>query len=186
MAKIKDTLADHVADPRLLDERGPTRHRLNKAEQFNPRTGEVTDFYERGNASRAYTLRDSPLERAHAKQIITDGHYQAGGKYYAHWYRAGMRDNLGSMDLNRVFGQSGGGLAASESAQFHYDRFKDAVKAMGPLGSAVITGFVCYEMSPDDIGRRHLNYSNAPQARAAAVTLIRDKLETLRILWGMA
>lgn len=185
MAKIKEAIEEHKVDPRLLDERGPTKERLRRAETINPKTGEVVDFYERGNASRAYTFRDTPFERSFVRGQITEGQYQAGGKFYVHWYRAGMRSNLGSVDLDGVFSRSTGALAATESGQFHYDRFKDAVRDMGQLGSAVVTSFVCYDMPIEEIGQKHLNYTNKPQARAAATTLIRDKLEGLRVLWGM-
>ena len=48
------------------------------------------------------TMRDSPLERAFARNALTPEQYSAGQKYRHHWYHAGLADRLESIDLNRI------------------------------------------------------------------------------------
>src|SRR5215475_10256728 len=70
----------------------PTRERLRRA---------GPDF-ERGDTGQI-TMRDSPLERAFARNALTPEQYSAGQKYRHHWYHAGLADRLESIDLNRIF-----------------------------------------------------------------------------------
>ena len=56
---------------------------------------------ERGDSGQI-TMRDSPLERAFARNALTAEQYSAGQKYRHHWYHAGLAGRVGSPDLNRV------------------------------------------------------------------------------------
>src|SRR5881396_3404458 len=56
---------------------------------------------ERGHSGQI-TMRDSPLERAFARNAITAEQYSAGQKYRHHWYHAGLAGYLQSVDLDRV------------------------------------------------------------------------------------
>src|SRR5260370_34338431 len=47
-------------------------------------------------------MRDSPLERAFARNALTPGQYSAGQKYRPHWYHAGLADRLESVQLKRI------------------------------------------------------------------------------------
>src|SRR6476620_3435700 len=47
------------------------------------------------------TMRDSPLERARARKLITHQQYSVGQKYRHHWYHAGLADQLQSIDVER-------------------------------------------------------------------------------------
>src|SRR6476469_8201383 len=49
------------------------------------------------------TMRDSPLERARARKLITHQQYSVGQKYRHHWYHAGLADQLQSIDVERIF-----------------------------------------------------------------------------------
>ena len=69
----------------------PTPERLRRA---------GPDF-ERGDTGQI-TMRDSPLERAFARNALTPEQYSAGQKYRHHWYHAGLADRLESIDLNRL------------------------------------------------------------------------------------
>ena len=66
------------------DTRGPTPERVRLAQ----------GFVERGNLGRGrtgvVTLRDSPIERALARSVISQAQYTAAVKYRHHWYRAGL------------------------------------------------------------------------------------------------
>src|SRR5262245_26972806 len=79
------------------DARGPTPERMRHAQ----------GFVERGNLGRGrtgvVTLRDSPIERARARNVISQAQYTAALKYRHHWYRAGLASPLSSVELNRIF-----------------------------------------------------------------------------------
>jgi glucose/arabinose dehydrogenase len=99
-------------EPPLVERRAlPTRERLRRA---------GADF-ERGDTGQI-TMRDSPLERAFARNALTPEQYSAGQKYRHHWYHDGLADRLESIDLNRVFAIDLGaysGMAKTESQLFH-------------------------------------------------------------------
>jgi hypothetical protein len=88
-----------VFRPRLIqppspdDTRGATPERMRHAQ----------GFVERGNLGRGrtgiVTMRDSPVERAHARNVINQAQYTAAVKYRHHWYRAGLASPLSSVEL---------------------------------------------------------------------------------------
>src|SRR5262247_1823432 len=91
--------------------------------------------FERGDTGQI-TMRDSPLERALARKVITQEQYAAGQKYRHHWYHAGLADSLVSVDLNRVFATDLGGfsgMAKSEQQVFHRQRYREATQAAGKI-----------------------------------------------------
>jgi len=78
------------------------------------------------------TMRDSPLERAFARNALTPEQYSAGQKYRHHWYHAGLADRLESIDLNRIVAIDLGayaGMAKTESQLFHRQRYREAALA---------------------------------------------------------
>jgi hypothetical protein len=80
------------------------------------------------------TMRDSPLERALARNALTPEQYSAGQKYRHHWYHAGLADRLESIDLNRVFAIDVGaysGMAKTENQLFHRQRYREAFRLTG-------------------------------------------------------
>lgn len=192
MAKIKEAIEDVKIDTRLLDERGPTRERLIRAEEVSSITGEVVDLYEQGNDRKMYTMRDAPIEKAHAKGQISDGQYQAAKKLYGHWYRAGLAGSFGQpADLNRVFGGAPT-LNAGEQQAFHTARLEEAYKELGLDGdknlsvrAKLVKAIVCEEMKPEEAGAKFLGWNNRPQAFAAAMTMLTDRLTGLCRLWGI-
>jgi len=67
-----------------LGQRGrPTAERIRRA----------AGHYTRGDTGQI-TMRDSPLERALARRVVTPEQYAAGQKYRHHWYHAGLCDPL--------------------------------------------------------------------------------------------
>jgi hypothetical protein len=88
-----------VFRPRLIqppspdDTRGATPERVRHAQ----------GFVERGNLGRGrtgiVTMRDSPIERARARNVINQAQYTAAAKYRHHWYRAGLASPLSSVEL---------------------------------------------------------------------------------------
>ena len=161
MAKIKQAIEDFIPDERLVDERGPTPQHANK-------------------------LRPSPINLAISKKQISRQQGVAAEKFYNHWYRAGLSENFGSVDLNRVFGGEGGGagMARTENQAFHRQRYRQAVQKIGLSGSRVLELVICREKSFEDTGR-DMGWNNRPQAVAAAVQLCRDALDILCTEWGI-
>jgi hypothetical protein len=140
---------------------------------------------ERGHTGQI-TMRDSPLERAFIRKVITQAQYSAGQKYRHHWYHAGLADALVSIGLGRVFATDLGGfsgMAKMESQVFHRQRYREAVQAVGKIGSHVLDWVVCREIPLEQIGYA-LGWSSRPQAYAAAVERTRTALDELCKLWG--
>lgn len=176
MSRIKAAIEDFHPDPRLLDERGATVHRYRRAEQ-------AFDISDTGKT----TMRDSPIERALARKMITPSQYNAATKFYSHWFRAGLAGNLGSADLNRVFGGDNNfsGMPRNEVEAFHRQRFRQAVNMVGDSGSKALIRVICLEMKFEEVGRQ-LGWNNIAQATASAIQVTRDALDILAREWGTA
>jgi len=154
----------------------PTPERIRRA---------GTDF-ERGDTGQI-TMRDSPLERVLARNVITQEQYAAGQKYRHHWYHAGLNDPIGSIDLARVSGTDLGafsGMARTENQLFHRQRYREAVQAIGKIGSHVLDWAVCRETALEQVGYS-LGWSSRPQAYAAAAERAKIALDALCRLWGI-
>jgi hypothetical protein len=164
-------------EPPLVERRAlPTRERLRRA---------GADF-ERGDTGQI-TMRDSPLERAFARNALTPEQYSAGQKYRHHWYHDGLADRLESIDLNRVFAIDLGaysGMAKTESQLFHRQRYREAAQAAGKIGSHVLEWAVCREIALEQVGQT-LGWNSRPQAYAAAVERMKTALDELCKLWGI-
>ena len=164
-------------EPPLVERRAlPTRERLRRA---------GADF-ERGDTGQI-TMRDSPLERLLARNVITQEQYGAGQKYRHHWYHAGLNDPIGSIDLARVSGtdlSAFSGMARTENQLFHRQRYREAVQAIGKIGSHVLEWAVCRETALEQVGYS-LGWSSRPQAYAAAAERARIALDALCRLWGI-
>jgi hypothetical protein len=133
------------------------------------------------------TMRDSPLERALARNVVTREQYAAGQKYRHHWYHAGLCDPLGSMDLNRIFAGDLGsfsGMARTENQVFHRQRYREAAAAVGKIGSHVLEWSVCREIALEQVGYT-LGWGARPQAYAAAAERMKNALDELCKLWGI-
>jgi hypothetical protein len=117
------------------------------AERIRPAGGD----FERGHSGQI-TMRDSPLERAFARKLITHQQYSVGQKYRHHWYHAGLAGRLESIDLNRIFATDPAnfsGLAKTEAQVFHRQRYREATQAVGKIGSHVLDCIVCRETPLD-------------------------------------
>jgi hypothetical protein len=165
MAKIKTAIEEHRADPRLLDERGPTKERENK-------------------------LRPSPINMAVADGRLSREHGIAAEKFYVHWYRAGLSESFGSADLNRVFGGEGGGagMARTEAQAFHRQRYRAAVKAVndgaGTLNAWALEHIVCHERGFVETGQL-FGHRKRESASNISLMLLKSALNILCREWGV-
>src|SRR5262245_10639129 len=142
--------------------------------------------FERGDTGQI-TMRDSPLERAFARGVITQEQYSAGQKYRHHWYHAGLAEPLVSVDLNRIFAKDVGGysgMAKSEQQLFHRQRYREAAQSAGKVGSHVLEWAVCREVVLEQVGYS-LGWGSRAQAYAAAVERMKAALDELCKLWGI-
>lgn len=155
---------------------GPTPERIAKA-------GEAFDVGHHGTV----TLRDSPLEWMERRGVISTSLYNVGSKYRHHWYHAGLLPSVGSIDLNRIFGEPGGnvGMPSSEMQAHHRQQYRSAQREIGMQIGRVLDNVICLEFSLVDAGQL-LGWKDEKQARAVATAFVRDGLERLRTLWGMA
>jgi hypothetical protein len=163
--------------------RPPVEHRALPTLERIRRAGR--DF-ERGDTGQI-TMRDSPLERAFARNMITQEQYSAGQKYRHHWYHAGLADPLVSVDLSRVFAKDFGafsGMAKSEQQLFHRQRYREAAQTAGKIGSHVLDWAVCREVVLEQVGYS-LGWSSRAQAYAAAAERMKVALDELCKLWGI-
>ncbi len=143
-------------------------------------------YFERGDSGQL-TMRDSPLEQALARNLITPEQYAAGQKYRHHWYHAGLCESLVSADLMRLFRwehSSFPGMPHTENQVFHRQRYREAVQVVGKIGSHVLESTVCREISLQKVGNS-LGWSNDRQAYAAAVEQLKNALDSLCKLSGL-
>lgn len=176
MAKIKTAIPDFRPDPRLLDERGATEQRFRHAEG-------AMDIGDTGLVS----ARDTPLERAYARRVITGGQYHAGVKFRLHWRNGGLAPSLNSIDLNRIFSNDMGSfshMAKTEAQAGHRLRFRAALRSIGQKGAHVLYYMICLEEPLDKIGSS-LGWNNKVQGIAAAIEIARSSLDILCHDWGI-
>jgi hypothetical protein len=121
--------------PPAEDSRGATPERLRRAR----------GFVERGNLGKGrtglVTMRDTPIERALARGIVSPAQYTAAIKYRHHWYHAGLASPLASVELDRIFAPdltSYSGMPRTEAQVFHRQRYREAVQHIGITGASVV------------------------------------------------
>jgi hypothetical protein len=166
--------------------RTPARPAGARAEPTPERLRRAGGDFERG-ATGHITMRDSPLERALGRNVVTPEQYSAGQKYRHHWYHAGLAGELKSIELDRIFAAdpaSLSGMAKTERQVFHRQRYREAVQAIGRIGSYVLDASVCRELALHQVGHS-LGWSSRPQAYAAAAERMKLALEELCRLWGI-
>jgi hypothetical protein len=142
--------------------------------------------FQRGDSGQI-TLADNPFDRAVARGHITQEQYSAGQKFRHHWYHAGLSDQLASIDPSRVFATdlaAFSAMARSEGQVFHRQRYREAVQAIGKIGSHALEWVICREFAFEQVGYA-LGWSSRPQAHAAAVERMKVALDELCGLWGI-
>ena len=157
--------------PRVEQRALPTPERMRRA---------GTDV-ERGDSGQI-TMREAPLERAFARNVVTEEQYSAGQKYRHHWYHAGLADQLRSIDLDReclqptsahFCGDGEDGKPGFPSATIPGSR-----QAAGKIGSHVLDWAVCREVALEQVGYA-LGWSSRPQAYAAAAERMKAALDEI-------
>jgi len=159
---------------------GPTMERLAKAEGFFT----VGDDQQGG---KIHTMRDDPVGRMFARQVISGAEYSALQKYHHHWHCAGLEMGVGTVDLNRIFSTDPGsmsGMPKTEAQAHHRKQWRDARGLLGHRTGIVVDSVVCAGNTLQDAGSA-IGWSSKPQAIAAATEAIRDAAYRLAKLWGI-
>ena len=180
LSVARKTRRREIAPPVL--EGGPTPQRLAMAQGFVEVGGDDR------SAVKLTTMRDSPIERALARKVISDRQYTAATKYRLHWYRAGLAGSLQSLDMDRVFASDpasdGAGMCRSDIEYFHREQYRKAAEHVGGFGRIVLDLIVCAEHPLEDAGYR-LGWGARPAAIVAATERLRAALDDLVKHWGL-
>ena len=138
-------------------------------------------------SGKRYVMRDSPLDRALSKRIISGAQHSALSKYRHHWYHGGQAPHVGSIDLNRVFSSEGGnvaGMPASEAQYFHRERWREAREKIGERSYKVVTMVACSEINLEECGTA-IGWNNKAQAISAATEIVREAADRMATLWSI-
>lgn len=160
MSRIKTSLREPSIDNRLLDERGPTFERQQRA-------------------------MAPPIVYAHAKGQLTHAQYAAGQKLYMHWingFGPGMRTP--DFDAVRISFAPSDHAAKSIQQEHHRDRVHQAAQLLGELKFGVIKQAVCEEIPFAEIGAG-MGYRDREYALSKALTEARNGLDILCKEWGI-
>lgn len=155
----------------VLDERGPTNERLEKADG---------DFVigDDKQGTRVYAFRDTPLYRLYKRLGVEDKsvdaqeqlqkEYAALVRYRHHWSGAHLAGSVAAIDMNRVQ-SSGGSESASETAARHSIAYRRMVRAIGLWRSHVVEHVACWERPTTDC-----RYLGMAVSRYMAVKMLRE------------
>ncbi len=174
---LGSAMATEPPKPKKADIITPTPERLAK----------MGDNFSKGGDG-ALVARDAPLETLYAKRAIDDRQYNAGKKFYHHWYRAGLNERYAALNLaSAVFGGSATtyGMPANEDQAYHREAYRKSTQHLGMRSSTFIQYIICDEAPLVEVGRKVLGWANDPQARAAATEKLKDALDRLADFYGM-
>jgi hypothetical protein len=145
--------------------------------------------FEVGDGDKTIRMIDSQLARALGRALINKGQYEAGQKFKAHWYHAGMEPIKAA---NFEFAIGGGDgfqvMPKSEFQAHHRQQYRQAVKELGP-SAGLIESVVCDGMGYEAAERCRfgdiIGFATKPQAITAAQRELQIGLERLRVMWGL-
>jgi hypothetical protein len=124
----------------------------------------------------------------HGKKVLDGRQYDAGKKFYLHWYRAGLNERFAALNLSSgVFGGDAApmGMPASEAQAFHREAYRSAVQRLGIKLEALVVRIACRDQFPAQVGRELLGWSNDAQGRAAATEMLKLALDILIEHYGL-
>lgn len=138
-----------------------------------------------GDIKGRWQMRDAPLEMRRHRGHITEFQYQAGRKFYHHWFYAGLKDRYAALNLTGVFG--GGSsipMPVTEMAQHHYDQYQIAVRALGMDAADIVQKICCEELYGFEVARER-GYEDGDYGATKVLKVFDDGLNTLCKLWGL-
>lgn len=121
-----------------------------------------------------------PLKRLYVRGVLSKLQFNAGHRYYAHWYGAGLV-KIGSVSFETVSSsrEPGSGMPATERQAYHRQRYRQGETALGPILSAYVNAIVLQEQEPEVVGKRITGRAAPSQARAVAIEMLKGGLDVL-------
>lgn len=178
-------LEEFIPDERDIDERGPTRERIDKA------WGALDIGY-----TGVITIRQSPVERAVSRGQLDATQGRAAHKLYQHYFKADLRTAIGSVDLDRVLGGDAdfSHMPKSLHAAFHRERFRKAFQVVedrmgaagyrGKVAAQVLRYVIIDELTFETAGLA-AGYEGGTRAQIMALHLVGCALNILVKEWGL-
>ena len=160
-----------------------TPNTTTAAEPTPARLAHANDNFTIDPATRAYHLTDTPVERLHAAGKLTIWQKQAAEKYFADYYAAGLAP-LGAVDYGKAMVD---GTSPSGHSDYRFsavDRWRNAGKTLSAGTLKIIDRVVLREMSIELAGRDVSGRKDPGQARAVAMFVLVDGLDTLARHYG--
>lgn len=162
----------------------PTDERLRQANGLfdtGRRDGPVRD-----RGSETVRMLDEPLEWLLAKRVISRRQYEAGRKFYAHWYLAGMSPQITPRYEEFVarFEPPGDRLFACERRAYYLGEYREALAEMGKICGRIVQGFICENRSAEDLAAGYLRRYGS-RGRSSVLDIVKVGLETLVETYGM-
>lgn len=183
---------DELLKDSLIDVRGPTRERLERA-------GEHFSIGGQDRGVRVIHALDTPLDCLYANLVRSAKtedslerlrvEYAALMKYYRLFVESGMVGSIGSVDPNRTYSPNPSGrtfLAGSERQQNIRDEYRMAVihlnnsEEWGHKQTIVVDNVVCHERDPQIAG-----YCIGEHSVEVVESILRDAGYRLAKMWGM-
>ena len=172
------------ARPTIGQKLDPTAERLRQAHGLFETGGR--DGPMRDRRSEVTRMLDEPLEWLLAKRVVSRRQYDAGRKFYAHWYLAGMSPQITPRyeDFVSRFEPPGDRLFASERRAYYLGEHRLALAAMGKIYGKIVQGFVCENRALEDLAAGYLRRYGS-RGRSSVLDIVKVGLETLVQEYGM-
>lgn len=132
----------------------------------------------------AQRLTDAPFDSLRSRNVITLEQFEAGDRFRDDAYVAGMVPSA-AVDLCRVNGGGSqwapGFMASAERQASARKRYRGAEEALGPMLSPIVNAVVHAAAGANlsAIGKRLFGRSNANEARASLIEVLKIGLDTL-------
>jgi hypothetical protein len=131
----------------------------------------------------ATRMHDSPLDRLKRTGAITPTQHEAGARYLADYYQAGLAP-LGAFDYSRPVVDGASPKGHSDYRFAALQRWNGARAAMGDRVAAVADPVILHEQSIEAAGRS-VGHANRPQAVAVATDRLIGALDILAKRYGL-
>ena len=176
------------AAERQVSERERAGYGVSTVERLR-RTGAPIDLGETATAGvTVQRVMDWPLRQLYIRGSLgkpdeAKSRYEAGQRFYTHWYESGLAGSLHGVDLNSpggVAASSGMPIPASEVAYRHRQHFRAAQAALGAdAASTVLALVVINEVPLYEAAAPYMIPGDRAMARGGAVMLLCMALDRL-------
>jgi hypothetical protein len=160
-ASQEQLVIDEPAPERI----GPTLERLRHARAAGDDA--VTYIATEEAVAVPRMLDGNVLELLLSRGVIDSEEYACGNEFFRHWYQSGLAAS-GVIDPTRDRVDGGKMESQSETALWHFEKFKRMVQGVGPIHSQVLCVCILTGTSLAEFGLRHCRTTYARTARERA------------------